>query len=300
MKDILVIGGATGVGKSDVAVACALQLNGEIISADSMQVYRGFDIGTAKIKDTEMAGVPHYMIDIADPNDTFTVADYKKRAIECVEDIKARGKLPIVCGGTGLYINSLLYQMSYSGKLDPVLRARLNEELAEKGKEFMHDKLSRLNPEAAMRLHVNDTKRVLRAIEKALTGGETENDFEKPLYSYKMYVMERARRELYERIDRRVDAMIENGLLDEVTKMIKSGVESTSQAMQAIAYKEWALSLSYEKTVLLIKKNTRNYAKRQITWFKQYKDAKHIEMGGRAPSEIAAEIVQDYKKDDVE
>ena len=291
-KDLLVIGGATGTGKSDVAVECALRLNGEVISADSMQIYRGPDIGTAKITEREKRGVPHHMIDIVPPTATYTVAEYQKDAIRCVEDIRSRGKLPILCGGTGMYIHSLLYQMSYSGTYDPALRESLNTELAEKGKTYMHDKLAALDADAAERLHVNDTKRVLRAIEKSLTGGTKEDDLSKPLYSYDMYLIERPREELYKRLDLRVDKMMECGLKAEVQGLLSQGVPYSAQCMQAIAYKEWALPLSEEEIVALIKKNTRNYAKRQITWFKQYKDAVPISAEGRSAAEIAEEICE--------
>lgn len=295
MKDILVIGGATGTGKSDVAVECALRLQGEIISADSMQIYKGMDIGTAKISKAEMRGVPHHMIDIVSPREAFTVADYRKRAIDCVETIKSKGKLPIICGGTGLYVNSLLYKMSYSGAFDPELRDELNQELSDKGKEYMHEKLRELDPAAAERLHVNDTKRVLRAIEKAMTGGFAEDDFTKPLYSADIYLISRPREILYQRIDARVDKMIAGGLRKEVEALLKQGVDGSAQSMQAIAYKEWALDLSENETIELIKKNTRNYAKRQITWFKQYKDAVTIDAEGKTPFEIAERIASEIK-----
>lgn len=294
-KELLVIGGATGTGKSDVAVECALRLNGEVISADSMQIYRGMDIGTAKISKSEMKGIPHHMIDIVDPSEKFTVADYQKEAIECVEDIRRRGKKPILCGGTGMYIHSLLYQMSYSGAYDPTLRQALTDELSEKGKEYMHAKLAALDATAAERLHVNDTKRVLRAIEKALTGGGAEDDLSKPLYSYEMYLIERPRDILYKRIDLRVDKMIAAGLREEVKRLIQSGIGYDTQCMQAIAYKEWGLPLSYDEIVALIKKNTRNYAKRQITWFKQYQDAVHLSAEGKSAAEIAESICKDIR-----
>lgn len=294
-KELLVIGGATGTGKSDVAVECALRLNGEVISADSMQIYRGMDIGTAKISKSEMKGIPHHMIDIVDPSEKFTVADYQKEAIECVEDIRRRGKKPILCGGTGMYIHSLLYQMSYSGAYDPALRQALTDELSEKGKEYMHAKLAALDTTAAERLHVNDTKRVLRAIEKALTGGGAEDDLSKPLYSYEMYLIERPRDILYKRIDLRVDKMIAAGLCEEVKRLIQSGIGYDAQCMQAIAYKEWGLPLSYDEIAALIKKNTRNYAKRQITWFKQYQDAVHISAEGKSAAEIAESICKDIR-----
>ena len=297
MKDILVIGGSTGTGKSDIAVQCALKMNGEVISADSMQIYKGMNVGTAKISQAEMQGIPHHMIDIVSPREPFSVSDYKKIAVPLVREIKSKGKLPIVCGGTGMYIDSLLYDMSYSGEYDPTLRASLMAELEEKGKEQMHQKLSECDPNAAARLHVNDTKRVVRAIEKAMTGGKAEDDFAKPLFSCKIYVITRPREILYDRIGRRVDRMMAGGLKKEVDDLLASGVSYDDQAMQAIAYKEWKLlseGKSTEEVVALIKKNTRNYAKRQITWFKRYKDATVIDAEGKNAEIIADFIAKDF------
>ena len=292
---LLVIGGATGTGKSDVAVLVAERLGGEVISADSMQIYKGMNIGTAKITPAEMRGVKHHMIDVISPKGTFTVADYKREASAVIRDLIARGKVPVVCGGTGMYIHSLLYDMSYSGAYDPALREALNAELAEKGKEYMHEKLASLDPAAAARLHVNDVKRVVRAIEKQMTGGTAEDDYNKPLFAYKMYVLERPREKLYERINLRVDKMLAAGLREEIAALEAAGVKADAQSMQAIAYKEWATpNLSDEEIIELIKKNTRNYAKRQNTWFKQYKDAVHVDVDALSATEAADLIVKDY------
>ena len=296
MKSLLIIGGATGSGKSDIAVACAKLLNGEVVSADSMQIYRGLDIGTAKITLAETQGVPHHMIDVVDPMDAFTAAEYKETALRVIRDIDERGKTPIFCGGTGLYIHSILYDLSFSGEYDPELRASLLEELRVKGRISMHEKLAELDPEAADRLHVNDEKRVLRAIEKALTGGQKESD-RIPKYPYKMFVTDMPRELLYARINRRVDRMISAGLKEEVFRLLNEGVGYDKQCIQAIAYKEWSLGekgASEEEIVRIIKKNTRNYAKRQITWFKQYKDAIRIDVTKGSPNEIAKEIARVY------
>lgn len=296
----LIIGGSTGSGKSDIAVACAKRMNGEIVSADSMQIYRGLDIGTAKITRAEMQGIPHHMIDICEPSDSFTAADYKVRASKAAEDILSRGKLPIFCGGTGLYLNAVLYDLSFSGEFDPKLRKELLKESAEKGKAFMHEKLRSLDPEAAARLHVNDEKRVIRAIEKALTGGKKEADFLSPKYPYKMFVTDLPRETLYRRIDARVDKMMASGLREEVERLLRQGIGYDKQCMQAIAYKEWAKlseGMTETEVVELIKKNTRNYAKRQVTWFKQYQDAIRISVEGRSAEEIAREIAEKYMED---
>ena len=297
MKPLLIIGGATGTGKSALAVEVAKKVGGEIVSADSMQIYRGLDIGTAKITREEMKGIPHHMIDIAEPTDLFTAADYKVKATTLVEEISARGNVPILCGGTGLYINAVLYNLSFSGEYDAELRNQLQEELKMKGKTAMHDKLFDLDPKAAARLHVNDEKRVLRAIEKALTGGRKEDDFVAPKYSYKFYVTELPREIMYRHIEARVDEMIAKGLVAEVQGLVSRGIGYDRQCMQAIAYKEWAMcdaGLSDEAIVELIKKNTRNYAKRQVTWFKQYRDALRLDMTEGTTEEIAEMVAKHY------
>ena len=300
MKPLLIIGGATGTGKSALAVAVAKRINGEIVSADSMQIYRGLDVGTAKITPEEMCGIPHHMIDVVDPQSQFSAADYKRMATKVIEEIATKGKVPILCGGTGLYINAVLFDMSFSGEYDADLRAQLKKESEEKGKTAMHEKLKALDPEAASRLHVNDEKRVLRAIEKALTGGKEENDLTVAKYPYKMFVTEMPRDMMYRRIETRVDEMIANGLKSEVEGLLHRGIDYDKQCMQAIAYKEWAKlseGMTETEVVELIKKNTRNYAKRQVTWFKQYQDAIRISVEGRSAEEIAREIAEKYMED---
>ena len=297
MKPLLIIGGATGTGKSALAVAVARRIGGEVISADSMQIYRGLDIGTAKITREEMQSVPHYMIDIADPTEQFTAAEYKKQATALIDEISRREKVPILCGGTGLYINAVLYDLSFSGEYDAELRKKLQEESRTNGKQAMHDRLRTLDPEAAARLHVNDEKRVLRAIEKALTGGKKEDDFALPKYPYRFYVTEMPRDRMYRRIEDRVDRMILEGLIAEVDGLLSRGIGYDRQCMQAIAYKEWALresGLGENEIIELIKKNTRNYAKRQVTWFKQYKDAVHLDMTENTLEEIAERVAREY------
>ena len=299
MKPLLIIGGATGTGKSDIAVAVAKRLNGEVVSADSMQIYRGLDIGTAKIRFDQMKGIPHYLIDIVDPTDSFTAAEYKAKAAATIDNIYSRGKVPILCGGTGLYINAVLYDLSFSGEFDPKLRAELLSERDKMGKEYMHEKLALLDPSSAARLHVNDEKRVIRAIEKALTGGVKERDFVHTKYPYLLYITDLPREIMYERIDRRVDKMMAEGLKDEVLGLLSKGVGFDRQCMQAIAYKEWAEelsgNLSESEVVELIKKNTRNYAKRQITWFKQYKDAQKNDVLNASAESIAEKICAKYE-----
>ena len=297
MKPLLIIGGATGTGKSAIAVAVAKRINGEIVSADSMQIYRGLDVGTAKITPAETCGIPHYMIDVVDPQSQFSAADYKRMATKVIEEIATKGFVPILCGGTGLYINAVLFDMSFSGEYDADLRAQLKKESEEKGKTAMHEKLKALDSEAASRLHVNDEKRVLRAIEKALTGGKEENDLTVAKYPYKMFVTEMPRDMMYRRIETRVDEMIANGLKSEVEGLLRRGIDYDKQCMQAIAYKEWAeqaKGLNESAIIELIKKNTRNYAKRQVTWFKQDHDATRLDMTAASLSEIADRVVKEY------
>ncbi len=275
MKELLIITGPTATGKSALAVECAQAINGEIISADSMQIYKALDIGTAKITREEMQGVPHHLIDIIEPWESFSVAEYQSRAIQIIEDIRSRGKVPVIAGGTGLYINSILYPMQFAQRED-IMRIALRAELEDKGKEFMYEKLKILDPQSYNKLHVNDTKRVLRAIEICLSGGERRtDDINKPRYDALIIVLSAERKLLYDRINMRVDSMIEQGLLDEVKSQFANNCNA--QSFQAIGYKELAEYLrgncAYPEAVELLKKNTRNYAKRQLTWARQYADA---------------------------
>ncbi len=275
MKKLLIITGPTATGKSALALECALHLNGEVISADSMQVYQGLNIGTAKLSPSEMRGVKHHMIDIVPPEQPFSVADYQRLAIPIIEDLFAKGKLPIIVGGTGLYIDALLYPMRFAVRNDNK-RTELMHELKKHGANHMYEKLKKLDVVAHSKLHPNDTKRVIRAIEIALCGGEkSAHDKEMPRYDSLIIVLSAQRKMLYDRINQRVDDMLQAGLLEEVKTHI--GNISVAQSFQAIGYKELAKYLngdmSYEEAVLLLKKNTRNYAKRQLTWTKRYESA---------------------------
>ena len=270
---MIIIGGATATGKSALAARLALHIGGELVSADSMQIYRGMDIGTAK--DTE-SNVTLNMIDVVSPNKPFTVVDYRAMATEVIRDISSRGKDSIVVGGTGLYIDSLLYNMEYggSGKSDPELMEKLRAELSERGAEYMHAKLKELDPVTASKVHFNNTVRVLRALYVALDTGKpisaqkAELD---PIEPFKLFVLTEDRAVLRERIAVRVDRMLEAGLESEVRRLIGSGCDFTMQSMQAIGYKEWADYLEGKCTLGEVREkiiaNTRAYAKRQETWF---------------------------------
>ncbi len=277
MAKILVICGATASGKTALAVECAKQLNTEIISADSMLIYKGLDIGTAKPTSEEKNGVAHHLIDVVAPNESFSVSDYEKTALPIVEDLLAKGKTPVVCGGTGFYINSLLYKSGFGGAgADETVRKKYENILQEKGKEYVHALLQEKDPESAQILHPNDTKRVIRAIEIfEITGKKKSEQKDEliPRFDFQAFSIAYPRERLYERINRRVEIMFEKGLKEEVKSLLEKGISEENQCMQGIGYKEIAegirTGLTDEEIKELIKKNTRNYAKRQLTFFKR-------------------------------
>ena len=260
---LLIVAGPTATGKSDSAVELALRMNGEVISADSMQVYRGMDIGSAKVTVEEMRGVPHHLIDCADPSENWNVVRFQKEARRAVQDISSRGRLPILCGGTGFYIQALLYDIDFTQMDENTpLRDRLSALAAEKGPEAVHALLAKKDPTSAAAIHPNNLKRVIRAIESA--------------YRSVFFVLTMDRARLYERIDRRVDTMMERGLVEEVARLRAMGIQRDSTSMQGIGYKQvyGYLDGEYdlEEAVRLIKRDTRHFAKRQLTWFKREKD----------------------------
>ncbi|SKA76640.1 tRNA dimethylallyltransferase [Clostridium sp. USBA 49] len=284
MKDLLIIAGPTAVGKTSISIELAKNLNGEIVSADSMQIYRYMDIGSAKIKKEEMQGIPHHLIDIIDPDDTFSVAQYKEKATSVINDILLRNKLPIVVGGTGLYINSLICNLNFANtSKDDDYRKYLEKLAKEKGNEYVHGMLRDIDIESFNKLYPNDLKRVIRALEVFKVTGKKISEFnnEENLYDipYKIYyfVLNLNREKLYEIINKRVDEMIKNGLIEEVIKLKKLGYTSNMQSMQGIGYKEILSYLdgeiSLEEAIDKIKQGSRNYAKRQLTWFKKDKRA---------------------------
>ncbi len=276
---VLVICGATATGKTALAVDCAHILDGEVISADSQLVYRGLNVGTAKPTYAEMQGVRHHMIDVVSAKDNFSVSDYEERALPILERLLSEGKTPIICGGTGFYVNSLIYSLGYgNAKADPAIRAKYEALLAERGKDYVFSRLKEVDPETAERLHPNDTKRVIRALEIFEASGRKkseQNDELKPRFDYLAVAVDYPRDFLYKRIDCRVDVMFNSGLIDEVKGLIKQGIDQNCQSMQAIGYKEVIEGLKNgdnESTMRdIIKRNTRRYAKRQITFFKKLK-----------------------------
>ena len=277
MKPILVICGATATGKTSLAVDCAKALNTEIISADSQLVYRGLNIGTAKPTLEEMQGVKHHLIDVVSAKDSFSVSDYEKMALPIIDRLLAEGKVPVVCGGTGFYINSILYNLGYgNAKADYEIRARYEKILQEKGKEYIFELLKNVDPKSAAKLHPNDVKRTIRALEIYETSGKKksdQNDEFKPRYDYVAVAIDFPRDQLYSRIESRVDDMFNAGLVNEVESLISVGIDKNCQSMQAIGYKEVLDGLNNgvnESTMRdIIKLNTRHYAKRQQTFFRK-------------------------------
>ena len=280
MPKALVVCGPTASGKTSLAVACAKKLNTEIISADSLLVYRGLDIGTAKPTKEEKDGVKHHLIDVVEPTEDFSVSDYEKLALPIVERLFSEGKTPIICGGTGFYINSLLYKSQFGNVgADEKVRAYYERVLAEKGKEYLHELLAEKDIESAKKLHVNDTKRVIRALEIFDVTGKRKSEQQDeliPRFDFTCVSFDYPREELYKRIERRVDIMFDLGLKEEVVSLLENGVKKDSQCMQGIGYKEVVEGLekgdTEDEIKDLIKKNTRNYAKRQITFFKRMKN----------------------------
>ena len=285
---ILVIGGATATGKTSLSVEIAKRFNGEIISADSMQIYRGMDIGTAKVTEEEKGGIPHYMIDVVSPSEPFNVSMYVKMAENVIKDIENRRKVPIVVGGTGLYIRSLLYNYKM-GEYDEILRKEIEREYDEKGADHMWQVLAEKDPKGAEKIHKNNIKRVLRALEVFLLTGKSifdQQNADTDVKEHCLICMRSERKELYDRIDRRVDEMFERGLEREVKRLLEEGVSFDMQSMQGIGYKEFRPYFSGEQSIGAVKDaiklNSRHYAKRQETWFRAMPTAKWYPVGNNS------------------
>ena len=306
MKEkVLVIAGPTAVGKTDLSIKLAKELNGEIISTDSMQIYKYMDIGSAKITKEEMCGVPHHMIDVVDTSTTFSVADYKEMAQKCIDDIISRGKLPILTGGTGLYINALTCNMNFTeAENDLKYRSEL-EELAEKhGNEYIHNMLKDIDPISYKEIHYNNRKRVIRALEvykltkKPFSSFNAGEEFYNGPYDVTYYVLNMDREKLYNRINLRVDMMMDKGLLEECIKLKEMGYNSSVQSMQGIGYKEIFYYLenkiSLNEAVEMIKQGSRNYAKRQLTWFRRDPRAIILDKDIFSEDEIFKRIVGEF------
>ncbi len=279
-RPLIILTGPTASGKTDISVKLAKAINGEIISADSIQVYKYMDIGSAKVSEEEMDGVRHYLIDELYPDEEFNIFYFKKKATEYVEDILNRGKMPIICGGTGFYIQALLYDIDFKEEIDDgSVRKELELLYEEKGEDYLFDILKGVDPESAMVIHKNNVKRVIRAIEyyrlngeKISVHNEREKQKESP-YDFKYYCLNMDREKLYDRINLRVDNMINNGLVEEVKSLLDRGYSRNLVSMQGIGYKEIVSYLmgeiSLDEAIYIIKRDTRHFAKRQLTWFKR-------------------------------
>ena len=306
---ILVICGPTASGKTALAVELALRHRGEVVSADSMQIYRRMDIGTAKPTREEMRGVPHHMLDVADPEEDFSVARYVDMAAKCVDDILSRGKLPILAGGTGLYIDSLLSGRTFAPfQPDSLLRGQLEEQLRREGGAAMLARLAQVDPDSAARLHPNDEKRIIRALEvyqstgKTITQHNLETQAIPPRYDALTLALAFERREdMWSRIDRRVDQMMDQGLVAEVQGLLDSGVPAKCTAMQAIGYKEMAAALlsggDVRSAAEEIQLRSRQYAKRQLTWFRRNKAARWLLWGREPDFEAALQTSTEYMEE---
>ncbi|HIS55435.1 MAG: tRNA (adenosine(37)-N6)-dimethylallyltransferase MiaA [Lachnospiraceae bacterium] len=290
-QPLIILTGPTAVGKTALSIRLAKAIGAEIISADSMQVYRHMDIGSAKVMPDEMGGIPHHLVDVLEPWDEFNVVRFQEMAKQAAEEIRSRNHIPLVVGGTGFYIQALLYDIDFTETGEDTSYRRKMEELArEKGDEYLHDMLRQVDPASADAIHFHNVKRVIRALEyfhqtgeKISEHNERERQKESP-YQFVYFVLNRERSDLYERIDRRVDQMMEQGLLDEVKKLKAMGCTREMVSMQGLGYKEMLSCLdgeiSLEEAVYILKRDTRHFAKRQLTWFKRERDVTWIQADG--------------------
>lgn len=304
--NLLVIVGPTAVGKTNLSIILAEKFNGEIISGDSMQIYRGMDIGTAKATVAERARIPHHLIDIKDPEEPFSVAEFQQLALAALEDIQQRGKLPILVGGTGLYVKSVLYYPQYEFvdvEMNTALREKWQQFLYVHGEEALWQEVHKIDPATANRLHPNDTRRLIRALElyeqkqqpmsKLQSKHATIDDSP---FNYLMIGLTMPRELLYQRINQRVQMMIEEGLVDEVQSLVQRGINEQSTSMQSLGYKEMLPYLegkaSLDDTVALIQQKTRQFAKRQLTWFRRMKSIEWFDFSPEQQQKNLSQIIQ--------
>lgn len=304
MKPIVCIAGPTASGKTAFAVAMAKELNGEVVSCDSMQIYRRMDIGTAKPTADEMQNIPHHMIDVAEPDEDFSVSRYCEMAPPIIDDIIARGKTAIIAGGTGLYMDSLIRGNAFAPYPSTGRRQELEDRADREGIEVLMQWLQQIDPETAARLHLSDRKRIIRALEIYLETGETmtahnlKTQAIPPRYSPVWFGLDfQERSQLYERIDRRVDIMLQQGLVQEIQDLLDSGIPSKCTAMQAIGYKEFVAALegyaTIEEAADLVRQSSRRYAKRQLTWFRRNQSMHWLI---RSPHRGADEILEEARR----
>ena len=282
-QPLIILSGPTAVGKTALSIELAKRVNGAIISADSMQVYKYMDIGSAKIMPEEMEGVKHYLIDELNPEDEFNIVVFQQKAKEALKEIYANGQIPIITGGTGFYIQALLYDINFDNQdCNEEFRAELEEIAKEQGNEVLHERLKKIDPVSAEKIHANNVKRVIRALEfYHLTGkpisehNETEQQKESP-YNFAYFVLTDDRANLYKRIDMRVDIMLKNGLVEEVKRLKEMGYHRDMVSMQGLGYKEILDYLdgkcTLEEAIYILKRETRHFAKRQLTWFRRERE----------------------------
>lgn len=301
MNKVLVICGATASGKTSLAVECAKKLNTEVISADSQLIYKGLNVGTAKPTAEEMCGVKHHMIDIVESTESFNVGNYREAALPIMKKLLSDGKIPVICGGTGFYINSLLFDLSYGNiEGNGEIRKKYSDFLEAHGKEALFEKLREADPETAEKLHVNDIKRVIRALEIYELSGKRKSEQHDNMISafdYLAVAINFKREELYDRINKRVDKMLDCGLVEEVQGLLSRGIDEKYQCMQAIGYKEVLAALkngNLRSTMSdIIKQNTRHYAKRQIVFFKKLPNIVWLEPE-QATAEYITELLNEH------
>lgn len=311
-KPLVILTGPTAVGKTALSIKLASEIGGEIISADSMQVYRQMDIGSAKIKPEEMGGIPHHLIDILEPEEEFNVCLFEKLALEAMEQIYERGHIPVVVGGTGFYIQALLYQIDFTEEeTDTAYRDKLWQLGEEKGNHYLHELLRKVDPESAEEIHENNRKRVIRALEfyencgKPISTHNKEQRQKTSAYNSCYFVLTDDRKKLYERIESRVDQMLSKGLVDEVRTLKERGYNASMVSMQGLGYKEILEYLdgrcSLLEAVEKIKKETRHFAKRQLTWFRREKDVIWIDKQAFAYDEdaVLSCILENLRKKEI-
>lgn len=308
-KNVVIIVGPTAVGKTDLSIAIAKEFGGEIISADSMQIYKDMNIGSAKPTEEEMDGVMHYLIDEVDPTSEFSVSDYSKLALAYIDKISSEGKLPIIVGGTGLYVNSLIYEMDFGvSSENKELREKYENIASEYGNEYLYNILLEKDPNAAKTVHMNNVKRVIRALEIHEETGQAKKDFAsepKPREELNIILIGLTgnRKKLYARINKRVELMFQAGLLNEVENLKNNGLSAINRSMQGIGYKEVLIHLDgkcdYDQMVSLIKQNSRRYAKRQITWFKRYNFIKWFDHDLIKDKETLLDAIKNHIKENL-
>ncbi|MBO4912932.1 MAG: tRNA (adenosine(37)-N6)-dimethylallyltransferase MiaA [Butyrivibrio sp.] len=309
-QKLIVLTGPTAVGKSKLSIELAGKIGGEIISADSMQVYKYMNIGTDKISKEKMGGIPHHLIDFLDPKEDFNVFMFQKLVKEAIADISSRGKIPILVGGTGFYIQAVLYDIDFTETdEDNTIRSELEERVRKEGTSGIYEELKSVDPESALLIHENNSKRVIRALEyykktgKKISEHNKEQSEKTSPYDFYYFVLTDDREVLYSRIDKRVDAMIEEGLVDEVKELMQMDIPKTATSMQSLGYREIFGYLDGEydldRAIYLIKRNTRHFAKRQLTWFRREKDVRWIDKSafGRDDDLVLNEILRIYENE---